>query len=320
MADTAPQQLRAAPDRIASETQPQPTPEAPAPVSRRRMLLGALAGVVTLSMLAYGGYWLAAASHYVSTDNAYVGGDSALVAPLTAGPVSEVMVGETQAVKAGDVLVKLDDADAKLDLAEARATLAGARADFERARIDWGRRRVLSATGAVSQDELTSARNAFVTGQARVEAAAARVESAELALTRTVLRAPIAGLVTRKSVQVGQRVAVGAPLMTIVPADDFYVDANFKEPQLRKVAIGQKVELVSDLYGGQVKYSGVVSGLSAGTGSAFALIPAQNASGNWIKVVQRVPVRIELDQKELRAHPLRVGLSMKAKIDVNSKG
>jgi membrane fusion protein (multidrug efflux system) len=124
------------------------------------------------------------------------------------------------------------------------------------------------------------------------------------------------GYVARRSVQVGQRVAAGAPLMAIVPLKQVWVDANFKEGQLRRLRIGQPVELKADVYGDAVTYHGTVVGLGAGTGAAFSLLPAQNATGNWIKVVQRVPVRIELDPKELDAHPLQVGLSMEARVDV----
>ncbi len=120
----------------------------------------------------------------------------------------------------------------------------------------------------------------------------------------------MSGYVAKRTVQVGQRVAPGAPLMSIVPLDQVWVDANFKEVQLRNMRIGQPVTLTADAYGKAVEYHGTVAGLGVGTGSAFALLPAQNATGNWIKVVQRVPVRIALDPKELAAHPLRVGLSM----------
>jgi membrane fusion protein (multidrug efflux system) len=150
-----------------------------------------------------------------------------------------------------------------------------------------------------------------------VVTARARYEKARLQLERTVIRAPVAGVVTGRQVQVGQRIQPGATLMTVVPVQAAFVDANFKEGQLTKVKPGQKVELVSDLYGDKVEFHGTVVGLSGGTGSAFALIPAQNATGNWIKVVQRLPVRVQLDPRELRAHPLRVGLSMEAKIDVS---
>ena len=134
-----------------------------------------------------------------------------------------------------------------------------------------------------------------------------------------MIRAPIDGVITNRQVQVGQRIAAGSAVMTIVPIGSVYVDANFKEGQLHAVRLGQPVELKSDLYGDDVVYHGTVVGFSGGTGSAFALIPAQNATGNWIKVVQRLPVRIELDPKELAEHPLRVGLSMEAEIDVSGR-
>lgn len=242
------------------------------------------------------------------------------------------------------------------DIARAKAAVTGAQADLEQARVELSRRKALSDSGAVSGEELTTAQSRFTNAQSalvearaaltqalasrnaaegtrgvntalisglsasknpEVVAAEARLESAQLALSRTVLRAPIAGVVSKKNVQVGQQVQAGAPLMAIVPTTSAYVDANFKEVQLDKVAIGQPVTLTSDLYGGGVKFHGKVKGLSGGTGSAFSLIPAQNASGNWIKVVQRLPVRITLDPAELKTHPLRVGLSMKADIDVS---
>jgi membrane fusion protein (multidrug efflux system) len=146
--------------------------------------------------------------------------------------------------------------------------------------------------------------------------AAARLRDAWLNSSRNTLPAPASGMVARRSAQVGQRVAPGTPLMTVVPLDQVWVDANFKEGQLRRMRIGQPVKLVSDLYGSDVPFHGSVVGMDAGTGSAFALLPAQNATGNWIKVVQRVPVRIALDPKELQAHPLRVGLSMNVEVDL----
>jgi membrane fusion protein (multidrug efflux system) len=152
-----------------------------------------------------------------------------------------------------------------------------------------------------------------------VQRAASRVREAYLALQRVELPAPVDGTIARRSVQLGQRVQAGAPLMSLVPLKQVWVDANFKEPQLRRLRIDQPVTLVADLYGSGVEFHGRVAGLSAGTGSAFSLLPAQNATGNWIKVVQRVPVRIELDPKELAAHPLRVGLSMIATVDLRDQ-
>jgi len=230
------------------------------------------------------------------------------------------------------------------EVAARAAQVQSARANLDRARTDFDRRRGLEANGAISGEELTQARNALDTAQAAVTAAVAqqraaegqravngaliagagenpevaaarvRVEQARLDLARTVIRAPIDGVVAKNDVQIGQRVQIGQPLMSVVPVDQAYVNANFKEQQLRKVRTGQPVELTSDLYGGGVKYRGTVVGVSGGTGSAFALIPAQNATGNWIKVVQRLPVRIAINAADLHAHPLRVGMSMNAQI------
>jgi membrane fusion protein (multidrug efflux system) len=149
-----------------------------------------------------------------------------------------------------------------------------------------------------------------------VERAAAKLREAYLAYARTSVPAPVSGYVAKRTVQVGQRVAPGAPLMSIVPLDQLWVDANFKEVQLRSMRIGQPVTLTADAYGAAVTYHGRIAGLGVGTGSAFSLLPAQNATGNWIKVVQRVPVRVMLDPKELSEHPLRLGLSMIAKVDI----
>ena len=139
------------------------------------------------------------------------------------------------------------------------------------------------------------------------------------ALSRATLPAPVAGYVAKRGVQVGQRVQPGAPLMAIVPLNSLWVDANFKESQLAGMRIGQPVTLHADIYGGSVTYHGKVAGLGAGTGGVFSLLPAQNATGNWIKVVQRVPVRIALDAQELASHPLRVGLSMEANVDIRDQ-
>ena len=145
------------------------------------------------------------------------------------------------------------------------------------------------------------------------------MREAYLGLSRTELPAPTAGFVARRSVQIGQRVAPGTVLMTVAPLEDVWVDANFKENQLAHLRPGQPVTLEADAYGGAVAFHGRVAGFSAGTGSAFALLPAQNASGNWIKVVQRVPVRIALDRKELAEHPLQIGLSMKVDVDTHDR-
>ena len=306
MADTA---------TLATDIDPVAKPKPPR--SARGALFGLLLLVIVVGAGAYGFYWLKSASRFVATDNAYVGAETAQITPLIGAPVAGVPVRETQVVNVGDVLVELDSADARLALAQAQADVARARADASRATVDLTRRRALAPGGAVSGDELSAAENASSTARAMLTVALARLEAAELALTRTTLRAPIAGVVSHKNVQVGQRVEAGTPLMIIAPITNAYVDANFKEVQLRGVSIGQPVTLTSDLYGDKVTYHGTVTGLSGGTGAAFSLIPAQNASGNWIKVVQRVPVRIALDPAELAAHPLRVGLSMSARIDIS---
>jgi membrane fusion protein (multidrug efflux system) len=222
------------------------------------------------------------------------------------------------------------------------ATIAQRQADLARAQQDLHRREAVADTGAVSSEDIAHARDTVALAQAALDAArqqsaanhaltdrttieqhpnvlaaASKVRDAYLAYARNVLPAPVTGYVARRSVQVGQRVSPGTPLMAIVPLDGVWVDANFKESQLRNMRIGQPVTLTADVYGGKVKYHGRVVGFSAGTGSAFATLPAQNATGNWIKIVQRLPARIRLDQKELEAHPLRIGLSMEVDVDTH---
>jgi membrane fusion protein (multidrug efflux system) len=255
-----------------------------------------------------------------------------------------------------DAKIALEQADAKLaktvrDVRGLFATTAKLEANVDmrsaevaRTTEDLARRERLARSGAVSGEELQHARDAVTSAkaalaaaqqelaanQARTDrttvenhpdvlAAAAQVHDAYLDLARTTLPAPVSGYVAKRSVQLGQRVASGAPLMAIVPLDEVWVDANFKESQLATMRIGQPATLTADLYGGKVRYHGKVSGFGAGTGSAFALLPAQNATGNWIKIVQRVPVRIALDAKELAAHPLQVGLSMQVDVDTHER-
>ncbi|MFM2346666.1 MAG: hypothetical protein RL654_1419 [Pseudomonadota bacterium] len=228
------------------------------------------------------------------------------------------------------------------------AELKRLQSDMARAQADVDRRAGLVDSGAVGREEfqhataqLAAARSAVESARAalatareqqrgsgmlveggpietlpQVQRAAAKVREAWIALRRTELPAPLDGHVARRSVQLGQRLQAGAPVMSVVDLAGVWVDANFKEGQLRNLRLGQPAELVADVYGSQVVYHGRVVGLGAGTGAAFSLLPAQNATGNWIKVVQRVPVRIELDPKEVAAHPLRVGLSMTVTVDV----
>ena len=323
---------------------------------RRNARLATLGGVVVLAAVGSTAYWKLHASHFVSTDNAYAAAEVAQITPAVGGTVLEVKVSDTDAVKQGDVLLVIDPTDAQLAVAQAtaeldRATrrvkslmandanltaqisareadaqrasaqLAAAQADFERAQIDLQRRQALVASGSVSGDEVTRAKNGFdaataqlaaakaaaaqVTANQRsavaakeanaalishstvdthpeVAAARARLEQAQVDLARTVLRAPLDGVVAKRMVQLGQRVQPGMPLMAVVPVHEIYVDANFKEVQLEKVRVGQSVKLHADIYGKGVTYQGVVEGFSGGSGSAFAAIPAQNATGNWI--------------------------------------
>jgi membrane fusion protein (multidrug efflux system) len=256
-----------------------------------------------------------------------------------------------------DAKVALDQAEAQLartvrevrnlfsTSAQLAATLQIREADLATATEDLARRERLANSGAISGEELQHARDAYRAAQAAVlsarqqlaanrarvdgtsvdnhpdvQNAAASVRAAYLAYARTSLPAPVSGFVAQRSVQLGQRVNPGTPLLSIVPLEQVWVDANFKEPQLASMRVGQNVNLTADLYGHSVTYHGTIVGFNAGTGSAFALLPAQNATGNWIKIVQRVPVRIALKPSELAAHPLQIGLSMKAQVDTHDRG
>jgi membrane fusion protein (multidrug efflux system) len=241
-------------------------------------------------------------------------------------------------------------------IAQARAQLAAAQAEVEKTSADLQRRQELAKEGIVSAEDLTAARKAHVAAEAAavtaraaiaqaeanrsaakgqfaandalvggsnladdpgVRAAQARLDAAKLDLERTVIRAPVDGIVTRRQIQLGQRVTQGQAIMSIVPINQAYIDANFKERQLDRVRVGMPARVTADLYGSSVVYHGKVAGIAGGTGASMSMIPAQNATGNWIKVVQRLPVRIELDPRELAAHPLRIGLSTEVKIDVS---
>ncbi len=360
-------------------------------MATRRKWLIRLALAVLVAGALYGLWYVLVGRNHVGTDNAYVNAEVAQVTPLISAQAIEVNVTDTQAVKKGDILVKLDPTNARIavaqaeadlaearrrfrqasatstalsaqvaargaDIAQAQAQLVSAQADFDKARIDLQRREALAPAGAVSGDEVTSARKAYASAKAALDlaragvmqaqatrgaatgelaandalvkgsteetdpavmAAKAKLDNARLDLERTIIRAPIDGVVTRRQVQIGQRVTQGNPIMTVVPLSQVYVDANFKERQLRRVKVGMPATVTSDLYGGDVVYHGRVVGFSGGTGSSMALIPAQNATGNWIKVVQRLPLRIALDPKELAEYPLRVGLSMEVDVDIS---
>ncbi|ACF02715.1 secretion protein HlyD family protein [Rhodopseudomonas palustris TIE-1] len=221
------------------------------------------------------------------------------------------------------------DADVRLRLAE-----------FNKAQGDLNVKQTLVSTGAVSRESLRHANDALSAAQAAlasaqqaraqalalvnnstlasnppVQVAAERVRAAALAIERTKITAPVSGMVAQRSIQLGRRVGPGEKMMTVVPLDRLWIDANFKEVQLHGVCVGQPATVTADIYGRSVTYHGTVRGIEAGTGAAFALLPAQNATGNWIKVVQRTPVRISLDPAELIQHPLRIGMSAEVEVD-----
>lgn len=255
-----------------------------------------------------------------------------------------------------DTQIALDQAKASLaqtvrqvrqmfdNVGRLRATVRLRETDVARTKEDLARRETLVAAQAVSQEDVEHAKTAYEGAQAAlrvaqhdyqaavalvagttvqhhplVEEAKARLRAAYVAWERHAILSPVSGYVAKRSVQVGQRVAPGTPLMAIVPLNQLWVDANFKEDQFANIRIGQPVTMTADLYGGSVVYHGKVLGVGAGTGSAFALLPPQNASGNWIKIVQRIPVRISLYPSELARKPLRIGLSMKVDIDTHRR-
>src|SRR5450631_3267167 len=317
-------------------------------VNRKRWLTIVVVAFVAIG-IAYGAYWAIALRDLQSTDDAYVNGNIVQITPQISGIVVAIGADDTQFVKRGQTLVQLDQADARVALEQAEAQLGRTvrevrsmfatssqlqasvdmrKTELDRATGDLTRRERLAASGAVSGEELQHARGAFNTAQAAllvaqqdmqvnraridrttvenhpdVQNAATKVREAYLMYSRTVLPAPVGGFVAKRAVPLGQ----------------VWVDANFKEPQLAAMRVGQPVKLIADIYGGKVVYHGKVAGFGAGTGSAFALLPAQNATGNWIKVIQRVPVRVALDPQELATHPLQVGLSMEAEVDTRNR-
>ena len=328
---------------------------------KRKVMLFALTILVILAGLGVWGYQEFYGRWNESTDDAYVNGNVVEITPLVTGTVVSIGADDGDLVHEGQVLVNFDPNDAEVGLQSAQANLArtvrqvrglysnvdgmkaqvnAQQAEVQKAQDNFNRRKNLAAGGAISQeelsharDDLTSAQNALanakqqlmttsalvddtvVSSHPDVMSAAAQLRQAYLTHARSTLIAPVTGYVAKRSVQLGQRVQPGTALMAVIPLDQLWIDANFKETQLRDMRIGQPVDIEADLYGSDVKFSGTIDSLGAGTGSAFALLPAQNATGNWIKIVQRVPVRIHINAEELAKHPLRVGLS--TQVDVN---
>ncbi|RRV05569.1 HlyD family efflux transporter periplasmic adaptor subunit [Pseudomonas sp. v388] len=348
----------------ASEHQSAPDQKNQNPGKRKLLLIG-LALVVIVCGLAVWAWHELYGRWSESTDDAYVNGNVVEITPLTTGTVISIAADDGDLVREGQVLLKFDPSDAEVGLQSAeanlgkvvrqvrglysnvdgiKAQLAAQRAEVQKAQDNYNRRRNLAASGAISQEELSHAKDDLTSAQSAlthiqqqlasnvalvddtevsshpdVKAAAAQLRQAYLANARTTLLAPVTGYVAKRTVQLGQRVQPGTATMAVIPLDQLWIDANFKETQLGKMRIGQPVEISTDLYGGDVKYTGTIDSLGAGTGSAFALLPAQNATGNWIKIVQRVPVRVHINAQELADHPLRVGLSTTVEVNLHDQ-
>ena len=332
---------------------------------KRKVMLLVLAVVVALAGAGVWAYYEFIGRWSESTDDAYVNGNVVEITPLVTGTVVSIGADDGDLVHEGQVLINFDPNDAEVGLQSAKANLArtvrqvrglysnvdgmkaqvnAQQAEVQKAQDNFNRRKNLAAGGAISQeelsharDDLTSAQNALanakqqlkttsalvddtvVSSHPDVMAAAAQLRQAYLTNARSTLIAPVTGYVAKRTVQLGQRVQPGTALMAVIPLDQLWIDANFKETQLRDMRIGQPVEIESDIYGSDVKFNGTVDSLGAGTGSAFALLPAQNATGNWIKIVQRVPVRIHVNAEELAKHPLRVGLSTNVEVNLHDQ-
>jgi membrane fusion protein (multidrug efflux system) len=314
-------------------------------------------GLLITCLLIYLVYWFIESSHYESTDNAYVSAPQLQISSQVEGTISAVLVSETQEVKAGELLFKIDNTESKIaseiadaDLMKAIRTVRSnvlmakvKKQELERTKLDYERRLSLQGVAAYSADELAHYKSQFdlaqtaysqslenadgivnlgqVANHPDVLRAAGLSKKSYVALLRADVIAPAQAVVARRMAQVGQRVSPGVPLAALILSDVMWVDANFKEDQLSKMRIGQSVQLEADVYGNKVNFVGTVSGFSPGTGSSLAILPAQNATGNWVKVVQRLPVRVAIDPEVLKKYPLRVGLTMTAKVDIrNSQG
>ena len=332
---------------------------------KRRFMLLVLALIVILGALGVWGWYEFYGRWSESTDDAYVNGNVVEITPLVTGTVVSIGADDGDLVHEGQVLINFDPNDAAVGLQSAQANLArtvrqvrglysnvdgmkaqvlAQKANVQKAQDNFNRRKNLAAGGAISQeelsharDDLTSAQNALanieqqlkttnalvddtvISSHPDVQAAAAQLRQAYLTNARSTLIAPVTGYVAKRTVQLGQRVQPGTALMAVIPLDQLWIDANFKETQLRQMRIGQPVDIEADIYGSDVKFSGSIDSLGAGTGSAFALLPAQNATGNWIKIVQRVPVRIHINAEELAKNPLRVGLSTVVNVNLHDQ-
>jgi len=250
-------------------------------------------------------YWLIFSRNTESTDDAYVSGSQIQVVSQIEGAIATVNVSETQAVEEGQTLFRIDPTEVMIASEKADIDLRNADADYQK-------RKVLQGDASVSKEELEHS-------QLALQKAIANARQAYVNLLRADVQSPVKATLAKRYAQVGQRVAPGTQLALLVASDQFWVDANFKEDQLKNIRIGQPAKLESDIYGSKTEFHGKVVGFAPGTGSTLALLPPQNATGNWVKVVQRLPVRIELDVKELSKYPLNIGLSMNVKVDTSNR-
>lgn len=335
------------------------------PVKKKKTALFVTLGVIILCALLIFFYWFIWARFSVSTNSAYVNGNTVEVYPQVSGSITTVNVQETFHVKQGDVLVELDPTDYVIAFENSKSVLANTirgvvqkfdrvyqlqasvqmqQSQLDQAVLNYQHREALVQIGGVTLEDFQKSETDMHVAQASlnqsledlrgseaqiynttvathplVQEAMDTVRSSWIDLQRCVIKAPVDGYVALKSAQVGETVSPSNPLLSIVPLNDVWVNANFKEIQLKKIRIGQPVKVTSSLYGSHVKYKGTVMGISPGTGSVFSVIPPQNATGNWIKIVQRVPVRVSLDPKQLEKHPLRLGLSLKATVDLRDE-
>lgn len=260
-----------------------------------------LIGVCILGLI----YWLVFSRNSESTDDAYVAGSQIQIVAQIEGAVSTVNVSETQAVKEGQTLFRIDPTEVKIASEKADIDLLNAYSDYQK-------RRALEGDASVSREELEHSHLAMLK-------ALANARQSYINILRADIQSPARATLAKRYAQVGQRVAPGTPLALMVAKDEIWVDANYKEDQLKNIRIGQPVKLESDIYGSKMEYRGKVVGFAPGTGSTLALLPAQNATGNWVKVVQRLPVRIALDSDDLKDFPLHIGLSMNVKLDTSNR-
>ncbi|MGE3320475.1 MAG: efflux RND transporter periplasmic adaptor subunit [Candidatus Berkiella sp.] len=333
-------------------------------VQRTRILVSIAAIFLALGVI-YLIYWMFWGRYSVTTDDAYVGGNSVQVMPHISGQVVAILADETDQVKKGDVLVKLDTIDAQIQLKKAETNLAVItrqvsqyydnvdalksnvkikKDNLDKVNEDYKRRQGLVVNKTISAEDLShslvalnSARDELAQAEQQlsgaiklagdtdlyhhpqVEQAINNLRDAYLNWRRTTIYAPVSGYIAKRAVQVGEQVNPKMALMVIVPLNQVWVEANFKESQLKHIRIGQPVEMIADAYGSDIEFNGKVIGINPGTGSSFDLLPPQNATGNWIKIVQRLPVRIGIDEDQLKHHPLRIGLSMTVTIDTHKR-